>query len=416
MTGINGNGTNGHIPEVFGHLNAPYGDDGWDAIPAFDEPPSDFGANRAGNGHARGADGDWHHHPVSLFDPTGLDAIAVPRRRWVVGDWIPWGRVTGLYGHGGEGKTLLAQQLQTATALGQPWIGLPVTPVRSISFFCEDDLDEMHIRQYDINALYGVSFADLGNMRWVPRLGLNNVLMDARTGSSRLSRYFDEIVDAARDFGAQLVFIDTVADTYDGEENNRQQVRHYVQTCLGGIARAIGGTVVACAHPSRTGILEGSGDGGSTAWHNSFRSRLYLVSPKTDEGEPPDPNRRVLRRMKANYAARGTEIELGWQDGVLVERQTSVFLDGIERRHAERVFMDLVDAALAENSPISSNPKGGYYAPTFFSKRPEDQREGYKKLDFERAMHAMLAAGAIVNKPFGPPAQGRTRIVRTGRG
>ena len=39
-----------------------------------------------------------------------------PPRKWVVYKWIPEGCVTGIFGAGGTGKSLLAQQLATILA------------------------------------------------------------------------------------------------------------------------------------------------------------------------------------------------------------------------------------------------------------------------------------------------------------
>ena len=56
--------------------------------------------------------------PPRVISPTIFFRTDPPPRRWIVRDWIPYGGVTGLYGDGGIGKTLLAQQLQSGTALG----------------------------------------------------------------------------------------------------------------------------------------------------------------------------------------------------------------------------------------------------------------------------------------------------------
>ncbi len=44
-----------------------------------------------------------------------------------------------LGGDGGIGKSLVAQQLLTAAAIGQRWLELPTRPCKGIGFFCEDD-------------------------------------------------------------------------------------------------------------------------------------------------------------------------------------------------------------------------------------------------------------------------------------
>ena len=56
-----------------------------------------------------------------------------PERKWIVQEWIPSGVVTGLYGDGEVGKTLLALQLQASMALGRKWLGVPVEPGKSFS-------------------------------------------------------------------------------------------------------------------------------------------------------------------------------------------------------------------------------------------------------------------------------------------
>src|SRR3954447_6935730 len=115
---------------------------------------------------------------LRFVNPTGLQDQPIPERQWIVPDWIPCGVATGLYGPGGYGKSLLAQQLLTATAIGRPWIGLPVTNVRSLGGFCEGEPEELHRRQAGINRrLYNCDFRDLGNMRWVSLVGEPNHLM-----------------------------------------------------------------------------------------------------------------------------------------------------------------------------------------------------------------------------------------------
>ena len=54
------------------------------------------------------------------------------------------------------------------------------------------------------------------------------------------------------------------------------------------------------AHPSRAGIETGSGESGSTAWHNATRSRMFLRN--ADPGRD-GPFERVLESRKANYSS-----------------------------------------------------------------------------------------------------------------
>ena len=241
-----------------------------------------------------------------------------PEREWIVPEWIPCGVVTGLYGDGGLGKSLLALQLQTATALGKPWLGLPAESVTSLGVYCEDSKDELWRRQEGINLSYGVGRSSLEKAHWLPRLGENNLLMTfGRSGVGEFTPFHGHVVTAALDLKASLVIVDTAADTFGGNENDRNHVRQFVSRALGSIALRIMGAVLLCAHPSRAGLNSGEGDGGSTGWSNAFRSRLYLRAPASDDGEPQDPNARLLERRKANYAARNDEVRLRWRGGVI---------------------------------------------------------------------------------------------------
>ncbi len=103
---------------------------------------------------------------LPLTDPLGLQGKDVPEREWIVTKWIPHGAVTILGGDGGIGKSLLAMQLLTAVAIGEPWLGLPTISCKAIGFYCEDDEEEIWRRQAAINRHYGVDFADLENLKW----------------------------------------------------------------------------------------------------------------------------------------------------------------------------------------------------------------------------------------------------------
>lgn len=336
-----------------------------------------------------------HDKPLTFIDPITWHGKRVPERQWLVPDWIPMKTVTGLYGDGGIGKSLLAQQLLTATATNKNWLGLLTRSVKAIGVFCEDPEEELHIRQADINKLYNCDFSDLENVRYLPRFGEDNLLMTFTRSVGELTPFYHRLVEMARDFGSELIGIDTVADTFGGNENDRSQVRQYVQLVLGGLARAINGAVIALAHPSRTGINSGSGDGGSTGWSNTFRSRLYFQSPKQQEGDPdPDPLERVLSRMKANYAARNEALSLKWHQGVFVRPDDDAGILGtIKRRTVERVFLDQLAAIRGEGRHVSEKDRASNYAPVVFSQRKD--REGFRRDDFRRAMETLFTEQKI---------------------
>jgi RecA-family ATPase len=185
----------------------------------------------------------------------------------------------------------------------------------------------------------------------MPRLGEDNLLMTFSGGVGTLTRFHAQVTQAALDVEARLVIIDTAADVFAGNENDRGQVRQFISRALGSIAIKIGGAVVLCAHPSRSGMASGEGDGGSTGWSNSFRSRLFLSAP-AESGETPDVDARILQRRKANYAARHDEIRLHWKDGVIVpDRIVPSLSAASDRRPAKDVFLALLDERNASIDP-----------------------------------------------------------------
>jgi RecA-family ATPase len=332
----------------------------------------------------------------------------------VVPDWVPWRRVTGLYGVGGEGKTLIVQQAITAGALGQLWLGLPMARIKTWGCFCEDDEDEMHERQADINKLYNCEFSDLENMRWTARLGFDNILMTFENGRGLLTDLWHELLADAKAFSAQLAVFDTVSDIFAGNEADRAQVRQFVQVALGGFAREIDGAVIVTAHPSRTGISSGTGESGSTGWDAAFRSRLYLTKPETERGEQPDQDARILSRKKANWATREEQITLRWKDGTFISPIASTgILASIERHTAKRVFLNLLDAVAAENRHVSESTHAHNYAPKLFARRPD--REGFREADFKTAMEALFTEGEIIIGTYRKSRHDHDCIVRSVR-
>ncbi|GAB4165598.1 MAG: hypothetical protein Tsb006_5110 [Rickettsiaceae bacterium] len=243
-----------------------------------------------------------------------------PERKWLIENWLPRGFVTALYGDGGVGKSLLTQQLMTALAIGKPFLGKEVEPARVYAVMCEDDYSEIWRRQAAINSHYMVNMRDLTNIRIVSRVGKNNLLVDfANNNTARQTEFYTNLLSDITNHKPDLVVLDTAADMFGGNENNRLQVRQFIQSVCGHIARSTGSAVLLCAHPSENGMQRGSGSCGSTAWNNTVRSRWYL---KYEEGKAKDQkyenNKRILSRVKSNYSAIGEDVSLTWQDGIFI--------------------------------------------------------------------------------------------------
>jgi RecA-family ATPase len=350
--------------------------------------------------------------PKRIIDPRSLFGLDVPVRRWIVEGWLPYGHVTLNYGDGGTGKTLLAQQLMTSCATGHGWCGLQTEQCRSLAYFCEDDEEELHRRQFNICEAYGCSLAELGDMRWISGVGDDNLLATFDPlGRMQLTERYASIVEAAKNFGAQLVVIDTAADTFGGNENDRSQVRQFVGTALNRLAQEIDGAVLLNAHPSRSGMsVTGDMDGGSTGWSNSARSRWSLTRPKSEDGEPADTDERILTRRKANYASIGDAIKLQWRAGVLTTSQRpGVAFAGAYRQTVDDVFLRLLGRCEAQGLRVSNSSHSPNYAPKEFAKRPD--AEGYRAREFADAMASLFSQQKISMEEYGRKGDARQRIV-----
>lgn len=363
---------------------------------------------------ARRPSDDFTLDPLEVIEPIEFQDKPVPERRWLWKDWIPIGAVTALYGDGGTGKSLLAQQLMTCCGAGLPFLGFDVMRCRALGIFCEDDRDELHRRQAATNAAVGVEFGDLENVFWLPRVGDENLLMTfLADGRGEASPLFTQIVNLAIERGVQLVVIDTAADVFAGNENIRPQVRQFI-ALLTRLARAIDGAVLLLAHPSQTGRASGTGDGGSTAWNNSVRSRLYLKRPDAAGGNVTDADIRILSRLKANYAQAGAELTLRYSRGAFaLDGMAEPDGDGFYRRRAaEQAFLSGMNELAPKKIRCNVHKGQPNYAPKALREKTRTAA-AYSEDELEAAMNRLVRDGKILSQEEGPPSRRRSYLIVT---
>lgn len=334
------------------------------------------------------------------FKPEGGFYIAsllagkpVPVRKWLVEGLVPSGTVTLLGGDGGTGKSLLALQLAVASALGNGWLGQGVTAGHAVYISAEDDEDELHRRAYDVAQAAGADLADLDNLTLRSLAGRDALLAMqlTPTGPLQATNLYNQVNTYMTEVKPSLIVLDTLADLFPGNENDRAQARQFI-----GLLRALAMrhdcAVVLLAHPSLSGLNSGSGTSGSTGWNNSVRSRLYFERVAQD-GYEANPDARVLRTMKANYGRTGGEISMTWQSGVFVADTPETGLDRMaSSMKAERVFLKLLRSHAEQGRTVNAS-SGANYAPSAFEKHPD--REGVTKSAFRNAMEILLSKGAI---------------------
>ena len=333
---------------------------------------------------------------ISWIDPTKWEGIQPEPLQWEVEGWIPRNEVTLLYGDGGIGKTLLIHQYATCAATGRSWLGQKTRPARVLCFFCEDSEKELHRRQTAINRIVGVTHADLSNLRIASRKHEDNLftLWDRNTGAMKRQAVWERLLADALEFRADVVIIDTIADTYSGSEIDRAQVSAFVKSCLGRLAFEIGGSVIALGHPSQAGSQSGSGTSGSTAWSNSARSRLFMKYPgKTDRGDF-----RELEGKKSNYGPKGNTLKIRWHAGAFEAISSSAQSIGAEQLpQTDDAAEKAVVGALVSygRNRLAMGKHSSYFAPKLLKAHEPDGLAAFSVEEVESALRRLLARGAV---------------------
>lgn len=349
------------------------------------------------------------------FDMGEIDLAAdkpLEAESWHVEGLIPGDNVTLLYGDGGVGKSLTALQLAVATVLDSPWLGRPVRQGPAIFITAEDTEKQLRKRLAAVAQEYGVSVRDLRAagllvFSWVdaadPALG---VAEDNRIKPTKRWRRLVRMVETMK---PKFVGIDTLADVFAGNENDRTLARGFIAQIRKPAVKHDAAFMV-LAHPSRSGLVasgfnSAAGSSGSTGWHNSVRARLNM-----ERDNDKDVDSRLLTCLKVNEGAVGQKLHLRWDAGVFKTKADTVNGGEAEvSREAERVFLQMLDAYTAEKRYVVPTTGRGY-APHEFSK---DARCGFvTKDDLTAAMNRLYTVGAIETIDVGSPSRPNRRIVR----
>ena len=345
---------------------------------------------------------------LNFLNPTAWAGQPVPRRRWLVPNWIPLGVPSILSGDGAAGKTTIALQLSVATVRGTDWLGAVIDEKGPVIFLtAEEDCDEIHRRLDAIAAHHGIGFEELANLHLLCMPGEDFVLGAAdKNDMVRLTPLFGLLEVAACDIRPSLIVIEAAADVFAVNENNRSQVRQSV-----GLLRRLGNTagpaVLLIQHPSLSGLQSNTGTSGSTQWNNAARSRMYFASPVEGDDEG---NVRELRVMKANYGPKGEKVRLRWQRGVFVPEGSASTPERLaEEARVDELFLRCLEIRTVQGLILGAQP-GRNYAPAEFAKMPE--ANGLKRTALAMSMERLLSTGRIRVDPFGPKSRGAKRLVR----
>lgn len=348
--------------------------------------------------------------PIKFINMRGWDAEPPPEREWAVRDRIPLRQVTLFSGEGGTGKTILTLQLLAATALARDWIGSLPEPGPAIYLGEEDDEQELRRRVHAILLHYDESWEALIENGFHMASFIADDLTLARpdrSGTMVPTMRYDRLLEQACDIQPRIIALDTVADIFGGNENDRVQVSAFMRM-LRKLAVAGNSAVMINAHPSNAGVSSGTGLSGSTGWHGKARGRMYLRSA----GDENDPQLRMLEFKKNQYGPPSDSIPLRYKNGIYVPEPRGGSIDPyLAQLKADDVFLTLLDRFAREGRNVSSK-SGTTFAPAIFAAEPEAKQAKIDKTMLDAAMSRLFYTRKIVVLTEGPPSRQRSRLAR----
>ena len=244
---------------------------------------------------------------LSAAQPLPGGALTRERyaREWLVPGWIPAARTGLLTGAGGIGKTRLALQLANAVAKGCDWLSIDrqsQSAAPAVYATYEDELQELGHRlslidpKYDGEPLIAYDLAEAGSLWNFPYGSADGALAPAG----------DKLRQECERAEAALLIVDNLASAFGGNENDRAQVRSFMNA-WDSWSRRTGCATLMIGHPPKSRGFAKDDNGlshiaemfsGSTDWLNAARYALTIDERET-QGDSAIP---CLRLIKHNYS------------------------------------------------------------------------------------------------------------------
>jgi RecA-family ATPase len=351
--------------------------------------------------------------PLPFIDMSDWDDEPVPQRKWAIFNRVPLNQAGLFSGQGGTGKSIIELMKDVAHVSGKDWLGS--MPEQGAAFYigAEDDIDELHIRLANIATYYQVTFKELvdGGLNMLCLLGQDATLCAAtgKSGKVEVTQLYRQLYERAGDIKPKNISIDTLSRAFAGSELDRVQVYAFAMH-MQALAMVADGSVTVLSHPSLSGISDGRGFSGSTAWDGAFRFRQYLTAAKSDEGA--DDNVRQLEFKKIQYGPKVETVIVRYERGLFLPVAGVSTLDKIAREaRVDELFQKLVNETNQRNEKVSSRLSAHEYAPTVFARNSDSKAASIKKNEFETAMERLFKADKIHLEQYGHPSRDTWKIV-----
>ena len=327
---------------------------------------------------------------IPMVSAGSLSGEAPPPREFIVHKLAPAGLVTMFTAPGGGGKSHISLFLAICAALGIPAYGLATVQTTALYFTCEDDEAENLRRLIRAANAANASLDRIGDKLFLSSLvalrdkGL--VRIDQNSHKMTVLPLFEVIRQHILDTGARFVVLDNVAHFFEGNENVRAHVAGFIGL-LNSLALETGAAIILISHPNKAG----DSFSGSTAFQNQVRSHIHL------EVDPDDPDARLLKIAKANYARLEEPLRLRWHRGAFrLEAEIPAGENSATAReqHDDQRFLECLAARNADKRPVSKHIQArDSYAPKAFALLPAAGDITAER--FAEAMERLLARGLI---------------------
>ncbi|MBF0440050.1 MAG: AAA family ATPase [Magnetococcales bacterium] len=241
------------------------------------------------------------------FDP--------PQRKWIIPEVLPVGRVGGLIGAGGIGKSSLICLLAACIASGEPFFGRPIEnsgPVLILA--AEDEYEEIHRRLKKIIKSFPLGRQEQAwkNIYIHVFTGQNCLLTstDPATREVFQTEFLDQLIDEASKIpDLRLIVIDPISRFRGGEENSNEHATRFIEA-LERLSVETGSAVLSCHHANKSSVAAGTGSqnaarGGSALVDGMrFCYNLEFADEKQakDLGQPKDKGIIAFSNSKNNYS------------------------------------------------------------------------------------------------------------------
>jgi hypothetical protein len=273
---------------------------------------------------------DWSDAPLPPFVRVDLSAFSFEAepapQPWPWDGLVPPGNVTVLGGHGGAGKSVIGLMFGACSTVGRECLGR-ATQAANVCFFSGEDPADM-VRRRLTRIIHRLELAPADVLR---RLHV----LDATDGDPAL-------------YAENRVRDQVIAGT----------VRAFMRALVR-LVRARGGAVLLLVHVDKSTARGMSSESysGSTAWHNSARSRLFLKQEKPGELD--------LTHEKCNLGPRVPPMRLEWPTDGLPElpKPLSPVVHNIQIRNDTRAILGLLHEFTGRGEFVSTAPTSRTNAP-----------------------------------------------------